>query len=365
MPATMNDYYQILGVDRNASSDEIKKAYRKLALKYHPDRNPDNHEAEEKFKEINEVYACLSDPEKRANYDRFGSAEGFEGGGGFGSSPFGDIFGDIFGDFFGGRSGQRGPRPERGADLRYDLNVDLEDVINGVEKVIKVPRWMSCEECDGTGAKPGTRPESCPDCQGSGEVRFQQGFFSVARTCSKCGGSGQHIANPCRKCAGKGRVKKERKVSVKVPHGVDSGTRLRMTAEGDLGTHGAPPGDLYIFISVNAHKFFRREGLDLYCNIPISFPMAALGAEINVPTMYGSEKLRIPAGTPSGKEFVLRGLGVPKLGAYSKGSQIVRVNIDVPKKMSAKQKELLEEFAETTGEDVHHGFMEKIKDFFS
>jgi molecular chaperone DnaJ len=365
----MKDYYRILGVDRDAPGEEIKKAYRKLALKYHPDRNPDDKEAEEKFKEINEAYACLSDAEKRSNYDRFGSAEGIGGaGGGFGSfasTGFGDIFEDLFGDVFGGFTGRGRPRPAKGADLRYDLSITLEEVVKGTEKNIKVPRWMTCEACDGTGAKPGHKPVSCPDCNGTGHIRFQQGFFSVTRTCNRCGGTGEFISNPCAKCRGEGKVRKHRKVSVRVPQGVDTGTRLRMTGEGELGAYGGPPGDLYIVINVKPHKFFKRDGMNLYCEFPISFSAAALGAEIEVPTMYGSEKIKIPQGTPSGKEFVLKGLGIPKLGGYTRGDQIVKVYVDVPRKLTPRQRELLQEFAELSGDETSKGFMEKIKGFFS
>jgi molecular chaperone DnaJ len=365
----MKDYYRILGVPRDATQEEIKKAYRKLALKYHPDRNPNDKEAEEKFKEINEAYACLSDPEKRAKYDRFGTVDGFEfSDAGFDSfaSAFSDIFEDIFGDFFGTFTGQRRrTRPKRGADLRYDLSISLEEAVRGCEKEITIPRWVSCELCGGSGAKPGSGPVRCPECGGSGYVRFQQGFFSVSRTCPRCGGSGTYIVTPCRACNGEGRVRKYRTVSVKIPPGVDNGSRLRISGEGELGSHGGPPGDLYIIISVKPHKFFKRQGLDLYCEVPITFPQAVLGGEIEVPTLYGTEKLKIPAGTPSGKEFVLRGKGVPRLGGHSRGDQIVRVYIDVPKKLTPRQKELLQEFARLSGDEVQKSFVDKLKDFFS
>ncbi len=364
----MKDYYRILGVERGASDEEIKSAFRKLARKYHPDHNPDNREAEERFKEINEAYACLSDPQKRANYDRFGTAEGFGGAeagfGGF-SGTFSDVFEDIFGDFFGTFTGRRRPRPTKGADLRYDLEITLEEAVRGVEKEIKVPRWLRCEACDGSGAKPGTRPVRCPECGGTGQIHFQQGFFSVTRTCGRCGGTGEFISEPCKKCGGRGSVRRFRKISVKIPPGVDSGTRLRMGGEGELGSHGGPPGDLFIVLDVKPHRFFKREGLNLYCDVPITFPQAALGGEIEVPTLYGPEKLRIPAGTPSGKEFVLKGKGVPRLSGTGKGSQVVRVYIDVPRKLSQRQKEILQEFAELAGDEVHRGFMDKLKDFFT
>lgn len=366
----MKDYYRILGVSRDATDEEIKKAFRRLALKYHPDRNPDDKEAEEKFKEINEAYACLSDPQKRANYDRFGTPEGMgaTADAGFGpfTSTFSDIFEDIFGDFFGTFTGQRRRRrPTKGADLRYDLEITLEEAIKGTEKEIRVPRWVRCDVCDGTGAKPGFGPIACPDCHGTGQIRFQQGFFSVAKTCSRCGGTGQYISTPCSKCHGEGRVRRYRTISVKIPAGVDTGSRLRMTGEGELGEHGGPPGDLYIIISVKPHKFFKREGLNLYCEIPISFPQAVFGTEIEVPTMYGPERLNIPASTPSGREFVLKRKGVPQLGGHAIGNQIVKVYIDVPKKLTPKQKELLQEFARISGDEVQKGFMEKLKEFFS
>ncbi|HDY72070.1 MAG TPA: molecular chaperone DnaJ [Nitrospirae bacterium] len=364
----MKDYYRVLGIERSASEDEIKSAFRKLALKYHPDHNPDNSESEEKFKEINEAYACLSDPQKRATYDRFGTAEGYAGAeAGFGpfASNFSDVFEDIFGDFFGAFSGRGRARPTKGADLRYDLELSLEDTVRGVEKEIRVPRWVSCEVCDGTGARRGSGPVKCPDCNGTGQTHFQQGFFTVSRTCGRCGGTGRFISNPCTKCAGQGRVRRYRKVSVKIPPGVDSGSRLRMTGEGELGSHGGPPGDLYIVINVKPHRFFKREGLNLYCDVPISFPQAALGSEIEVPTLYGTEKLKIPAGTSSGREFVLKGKGVPRLGGHRKGNQVFRVYVDIPRRLTQKQKELLREFSRIGGGDVHRGFMEKLKDFFT
>lgn len=364
----MKDYYRILGVERGASDEEIKRAFRKLARKYHPDHNPDNKEAEEKFKEINEAYACLSDPQKRANYDRFGTAEGFDAAGaGFGgfSGGFADVFEDIFGDFFGTFTGRRRVRPQKGADLRYDLEISLEEAIKGVEKEIRVPRWLRCEDCEGSGAKPGTRPVRCPECGGTGQTHFQQGFFSVTRTCGRCGGTGEFISEPCSKCGGKGTVRRFRNVSVKIPPGVDTGTRLRMSGEGELGLHGGPPGDLYIVIEVIPHKFFKREGVHLFCEVPITFPQAVLGAEIEVPTMYGPERVKIPAGTPSGREFVLKGKGVPRLGGSGRGNLIVKVFIDVPKKLTPRQRELLQEFAELTGDEVQKGFMDKLKEFFT
>ncbi|MBI4691101.1 MAG: molecular chaperone DnaJ [Nitrospirae bacterium] len=361
----MKDYYETLGVPRDASEADLKKAFRQLALKYHPDRNPDNKESEEKFKEINEAYSVLSDPNKRANYDRFGSAEGV----GAGYSPFGagfgDIFEDVFGDFFGTFGGRRRERPTKGDDLRYDLNITLMDAAFGVEKIIEVPRWENCTDCKGTGAAPGKGPVTCSNCKGAGQVRFQQGFFSVSKTCGKCHGEGKIITDPCKTCKGIGKNKKHRQVSVKIPAGVDIGSRLRMSGEGELGTYGGPPGDLYIFINVEEHQFFQREGMDLYCKVPISFPQAALGAEVEIPTLDGVTKLKIPAGTSSGKSFHIRGKGMPRLGGHPRGDQIVIVNVEVPKNLTPRQKELLEEFAAINGDEIAKGFKEKIKDFFA
>ena len=373
----MKDYYKVLGVDRNASQDEIKKVFRQLALKYHPDRNQGDKVSEEKFKEINEAYSCLGDPEKRAHYDRYGTAEGFgaaAGAGGFGGfggfgagTPFNDIFEDIFDDFFGAFGGSRKARSTKGADLRYNLNISLEEAAFGAEKSIKIPRWQSCEVCSGTGAEPGKPPVTCTQCKGTGHVRFQQGFFSVSKTCNKCQGTGRIITNPCQTCSGNGKIKVQRELSVKIPAGVDSGSRLKLSGEGDFGSYGGPPGDLYIVLTVDDHPFFQRDGLNIYCKVPISFPKAVFGGEIEVPTLDGSAKLRVPAGTQSGKYFHLKGKGVPRLGSHHRGDQIVSVFIDVPKKLTPRQRELLEEFAELSGEtlDDAKGFKSKIKDLFS
>lgn len=362
----MNDYYKVLGVSRDATQDEIKKTFRQLALKYHPDRNQGNKEAEEKFKEINEAYTCLIDSEKRANYDRFGTAEGF--GAGFNTgAPFTDIFGDIFDDFFGAFGGTRRQRPSKGADLRYNLTITLEEAAFGVEKTIRVPRWQRCDFCSGTGSEPGKPPVTCTNCKGAGHVRFQQGFFSVSKTCGKCHGSGKIITNPCHLCKGDGKVRVQRELSVKVPTGVDIDSRLRINDEGDLGSYGGPPGDLYIVIDVEDHPLFRREGLDLYCQIPISFTKAVFGGEIEVPTLNGKSRIKIPAETPSGRAFHLKGKGMPRLGGYQRGEQIVSVYIDVPKKLTQRQRELLDEFARISGEshDESKGLKDKLKDFFS
>lgn len=366
-----NDYYNILEVDRNASEAEIKKAYRRLALKYHPDRNPNDKAAEDKFKEINEAYTCLSDPRKKSNYDQFGTAEGAGAGfggfsGGFGdfNSNFGDIFEDVFGNIFGDFSGRRRTRPAKGPDLRYDLEINLKDAVFGTEKKINIPRWENCSTCDGTGAKPGKGPTVCQTCKGTGQTKLQQGFFTIARTCGTCRGEGKIITDPCTKCKGQGKTRRERTVSLKIPVGVDTGIRLKVTGEGEAGSHGGPNGDLYVVIHVEPHPFFKRKDNDLLCEVPISFVQATLGGEIQVPTIDGESTIKIPAGTPSGKVFHLRGKGVPKLGGYGKGDQYVSVFIDVPKKLSPRQNELLREFAEISGDDVSKGFMDKIKDMF-
>jgi molecular chaperone DnaJ len=370
----MKDYYSVLGVSRNATSDELKKAFRQLALKYHPDRNHGNKEAEEKFKEINEAYSCLSDPDKRAHYDRFGTSEGMGSGagagfGGFGAgSPFGDVFEDIFEDFFGAFGGFKKAKPTKGSDLRYNLDITLEEAAFGVEKMINIPRWQTCDTCTGTGAKPGTSPSTCSNCNGTGHVRFQQGFFSVSKTCNKCHGTGRLITDPCTSCKGGGKVRVQKEISIKIPAGVDTGSRLRMTGEGDFGSYGGPQGDLYVVLSVQEHDFFKRDGMDVYCEVPLSYPKAVFGGEVEVPTLDGTAKLKIPAATQSGKSFHLKGKGIPRLGSHQRGDQIVSVYIDVPKKLTPRQKELLEEFAALGGDDISEaskGFKSKLKDLFS
>ncbi|GAB4534407.1 MAG: molecular chaperone DnaJ [Thermodesulfovibrionia bacterium] len=364
--AGVKDYYSILGVDRNASDDEIKRAYRRLALKYHPDRNPGDKTAEERFKEINEAYACLSSPDKRANYDRYGTPEGPGAEFGFGdfSSDFGDIFSDIFGDFFGDFSRRR-QRPTKGEDFRYDLEVTLEEAVFGAQKRINIPRWETCHICNGTGAEPGKPPMVCPTCKGAGYTRLQQGFFSISRTCGRCNGTGSVITHPCSECKGQGRIRKRHTLNIKVPPGVDTGVRLKVSGEGEAGSYGGPPGDLYVVINVKPHPFFKRKGNDIHCEIPISFVQAVFGAEIEVPTLDGRTKIDIPAGTPSGRVFHLKGKGVPRLGSYGRGDQYVTVYIDVPKKLTQRQKELLKEFAEISGENTSETLMDKIKHLFS
>lgn len=366
----MKDYYEILGVPRNATEAEIKKAFRSLALKYHPDRNPSNKEAEEKFKEINEAYSVLSDSEKRANYDRYGTPEGVGAGfGAFTGTAFSDIFEDIFGDFFGTFTGQRRPRPTKGDDLRYDLDITLEEAAFGTEKKIEVPRWERCDTCHGSGARPGTDPVQCPNCGGSGQIRYQQGFFSISRTCNRCNGQGRIITDPCHNCKGKGQVRKTRTISVRVPPGVDTGSRLRMSGEGEFGHYGGPPGDLYIIVNVKKHPLFVRKGNDILYEAIITFPQAVLGATIEVPTLDGTADFKIPPGTPSGKAFHIKGKGIPRLGGHGRGDEIVIVNIEVPKNITPRQRELLEEFASISGEKISNkatsNLKERLKDIFS
>uniref|UniRef100_A0A7C4ELH7 Chaperone protein DnaJ n=1 Tax=Thermodesulfovibrio aggregans TaxID=86166 RepID=A0A7C4ELH7_9BACT len=365
----MKDYYSILGVSRNASQEEIKKAFRRLARQYHPDLNPGNKEAEEKFKEINEAYSCLSDPVRRANYDRYGTVEAPTGNGfGFETyTTFTDIFEDIFEGFFGS-FGFRKNKPVKGADLRYDLTITLEEAAFGVEKTIKIPRWQECSKCKGSGIKPGSEPIICSSCGGTGYIRYSQGFFSVSKTCSKCGGKGRIIRDPCSDCSGTGKIRVEHELTIKIPPGVDTGSKLKVSGEGEMGEFGGPRGDLYIFINVREHEFFKREGINLYCSVPISFVKAVFGGQIEVPTLDGNEIIEIPPGTPSGKVFKLKGKGLPRVGGTHRGDQIVNVYIDVPKKLTERQREILEEFARVSGEEIKktsRGFKDKLKDIFS
>lgn len=367
------DFYEVLGVAKNATDDELKKAYRRLAMKYHPDRNPDNKEAEEKFKEANEAYEMLTNADKRAAYDRYGHAgvdPNMGGGGGPSGAGFGDIFGDVFGDIFGGggRGGQQ--RSNRGADLGYTIELDLEEAVRGTKAQIRVPTMVECEPCDGTGAKKGTSATQCRTCNGSGQVRVQQGFFVMSQTCPTCHGRGKVIPSPCSSCHGEGRVRKQKTLEVKIPAGVDTGDRIRLTGEGEAGAHGGPAGDLYVQVSVRDHRIFKRDGADLYCEVPIDFTVAALGGEIEVPTLDGRVKLRIPDGTQTGKLFRLKGKGVKPIRSHAPGDMLCRIVIETPVHLTAKQKELLKDFqASLDGEDRKQSpnkesFLSGVRKFF-
>jgi molecular chaperone DnaJ len=364
------DYYDVLGVARAATLDDIKKAYRRMALKYHPDKNPGDPDAEEKFKEAAEAYGVLSDDEKRARYDRYGHAATGNMGG-FDPNQFadfGDILGDLFGfgDFFGtGR--RRSTRAARGNDLRYDLELDFMDAAFGKEVSIEVPRVVTCEVCSGSGAKAGTQPVTCSGCAGRGQVRYSQGFFAVARTCPQCGGAGKTIKDPCTSCNGQGRVREEKTITVQIPAGVDEGSRLRVAGEGESGFNGGPPGDLYVFLSVREHPKFNRRDYDIHSQQEISFTQAALGAEVQTETIDGVEMLRVPAGTQPSQVFRLRGKGVQFLQGSGRGDHYVHVAVRIPSTLSDEQRELLERFAATEGEAVlePRGFVDKMKDLFS
>ena len=366
------DYYKILGVARDADKDDLKKAYRKLAMQYHPDRNPGDRDAERHFKEVNEAYEVLRDDQKRAAYDRFGHAA-FEHGGasGFGQgfgTGFADIFEEMFGEFMGG--GRRGGRAStRGADLRYDLEITLEQAFTGHKPSIRVPAAAACEACDGSGAASGSGAETCTTCRGAGRVRSQSGFFTVERTCPACGGSGQMIRNPCRACSGSGRVQRERQLQLTVPPGIEDGTRIRLAGEGEAGLRGAPPGDLYVFVTVAPHPLFKRDGADLHCRVPVPMTTAALGGTIEVPTIVGDRaRVGVPAGTQSGETFRLRGKGMSILRSTSKGDMYVEVIVETPVQLTEKQKQLLEEFAESGNGQEHspesHGFFARVKEFW-
>ena len=370
------DYYDVLGVVRTSNDQEIKSAYRKLALQFHPDRNPGNKEAEEKFKEAAEAYSVLSDPQKRANYDRFGHAGvGGAAGAGFGGfdpnvfSDFSDILGDLFGfgDILGG--GRRGARVQRGADLRYDLELTFEEAAFGTTTKIKVPRHETCAECGGSGAQKGSGPTTCNTCNGYGQVRFQQGFFSITRTCGQCHGSGQIIKNRCSSCHGDGRVVREKMLELKIPAGVDSGSKLRVNGEGDAGPKSGPSGDLYVVLNVQDHEFFERREHDLFCHIPVTFPQAALGAQILVPTLErGEENLTVPAGTQTGSTFRIKGRGISKRGGSARGDLYVMVDVVVPTKLTRDQRELLTKLAstiETENKPIKKKILEKVKEIFS
>ena len=359
----------MLGVARAATDQEIKSAYRKLALQFHPDRNPNNPDAEEKFKEATEAYAVLTDGEKRAVYDRFGhSGLGGGGGAGFDAADLGDIFGDFFGlgEIFGGGTRRRS-RSQRGADLREDVTLEFEEAVFGTETKVTVRRHESCEECRGSGAAPGKAPVTCRTCNGRGQVRYEQGFFSIARTCPTCQGTGSVITDPCSKCKGEGRVLRQRIVDAKIPAGVEDGTRIRFTGYGEGGLHGGPPGDLYVVLHVKEHPFFEREGNDLHCVIPISFTQAALGAEITVPTLEGEHVLKVPDGTQSGTTLRIRGKGVPVLNGHGKGDLFVEVRVHTPGKLNKRQRELLQEFEVMTrveNRPQRRTLLGKVKDIF-
>lgn len=365
------DYYEVLGVDRNVSKADLKKAYRRVAMKYHPDRNPDDADAEAKFKEASEAYEVLSDENKRTAYDQYGHAgvdqQGGFGGGGFGGGSFSDIFGDVFGDIFGGGGGRRGG-PARGSDLRYTLELDLEDAVRGTTVKIRVPTLVGCNTCDGTGAKAGTRPATCTTCGGIGQVRMQQGFFSVQQTCPNCRGKGTIISDPCSGCHGQGRVEETKTLSVKVPAGVDTGDRIRLSGEGEAGSDGGPAGDLYVQVSVKEHEIFQRDGKNLYCEVPISFADAALGGELDVPTLDGRVKLKVPHETQTGKLFRLRGKGVAPVRGGAPGDLMVRVVVETPVNLSNKQKELLKELKASMQGDKNSprqsSWFEGMKSFF-
>ncbi len=362
------DYYTLLGVHRNATDAELKRAFRRLAHQHHPDKNPGDKTAEEKFKEINEAYEVLSDAQKRAYYDQYGTTSGAQGAGPGGFGPgmgMGDIFGDIFGEFFSGGRGRT--RAVQGDDLRYNLRISFEDAVFGATTKVRVPRWERCPDCDGTGARSRDGISVCTNCRGSGQIHLQQGFFSLTRTCTRCGGEGKIITDPCKTCRGRKRVERERTLQVKIPAGVETGNTIRLSGEGEMGSFGGPPGDLYVFLTVEEHPLFQREGQDVILDVPISFVQAALGAEIEVPTLKGAEKLKISAGTQPGQIFRLRGKGIPSLRGTGVGDQICRMTVEVPSKLSAKQKELLKEFeclSTDTCTPITKGFFDKVKNLF-
>jgi molecular chaperone DnaJ len=377
------DFYEILGVDKKAPADELKKAYRKLAVQLHPDKNPGNKEAEKKFKEINEAYDTLKDEQKRAAYDRFGHAA-FQGGmgnagrpggggaGGFGGG-FGDIFEEMFGDFMSGAAQQGAARggsgARRGADLSYEMDITLEDSFKGKDAPIKVSTWQGCGTCSGSGAEKGSKPETCDTCRGAGRVRAQQGFFTVERACSVCGGAGTIIKNPCKTCGGSGRVRKEKSLSVTIPPGIEDGTRIRLAGEGEAGTRGGPPGDLYVFLTIKPHRFFQREGTNLYCRVPVPIQSVALGGTIEVPTIDGKRmKVTVPPGTQTGQQFRLKGKGMTVLRSPARGDMFVEVTVETPVNLTKKQRELLEEFMNDSSDaktnPQSHGFFNKVKELW-
>lgn len=364
------DYYEILGVSRTATDAEIKRAYRALAVKYHPDKNPGDHTAEESFKECAEAYAVLSDSQKRASYDRFGHQGVGAGAGGFGFeggfSNIDDVF-DMFGfgDLFGGSRSRR-TTVQRGADLRYDLEISLEDAATGKDEKLRIPRLETCDECSGSGAEKGTQPETCVTCSGSGQTRYQQGFFSVMRTCANCGGRGKIIKTPCPACRGAGRIEKEKTIEIKIPAGVETGSRLRVTGEGEAGVGGGPTGDLYIVIHVAEHRDFERQGNNLYSAVPITFAQAALGSDLTVRTLDGEEQIKVPAGTQTGTVFRVKGKGMPNLGGRGHGDLFVAVTLVTPKTLTKEQREILERLSEVEDADfADESFMDKVRNIFS
>jgi|TARA_R110002096_G_scaffold172953_2_gene346895 molecular chaperone DnaJ len=372
------DFYTLLGVDRSASADELKKAYRKLAMKYHPDKNPGDEAAEQKFKEVSEAYDVLKDDQQRAAYDQYGHAafEGGTGGGhpgggmGGGMGGMSDIFDDLFGEFMGGRRGQRsdGGRA-RGQDLRYNMQITLEEAYEGKKAQIHVPSSVTCDTCSGSGASPGSQPVNCTTCGGNGRVRAAQGFFSIERTCPTCHGRGQVIENPCSDCHGQGRVQKERTLAVTIPPGVEEGTRIRLAGEGEAGMRGGPAGDLYIFLSIEPHKLFERDGTELFCDVPISLTTAALGGEMEVPTVGGGKvKVKVPEGTQTGKQFRVRGKGMPGLHARRHGDLYIQIHVETPVGLTKAQKDLLKQFDDASSDKTNPesaGFFDKVKEFFN
>jgi molecular chaperone DnaJ len=374
------DYYEVLGASKGASADELKKAYRKKAKELHPDRNADNPDAEAQFKEINEAYEVLKDADKKAAYDRYGHAA-FDGGMGGGpragggrggqgdfASAFSDVFEDLFGDFMGGQRGGARQRATRGSDLRYNLGISLEEAFAGLQKAITVPTSVACGECSGSGAEGGAEPQTCPTCSGMGKVRAQQGFFTVERTCPTCSGAGQIVKNPCRVCGGSGRTEKEKALSVNIPAGVETGTRIRLSGEGEAGLRGGPSGDLYIFIEVQDHAIFQRDGMDLFCRVPVSMTKAALGGEVEVPTIDGGRsRVKVPEGSQSGRQMRLRSKGMPALRGTGQGDMYIELAVETPVKLTGEQKELLRQFEESCAKSNNpnaSGFFDKVKNFW-
>ena len=372
--AKKRDFYEVLGVNRDASDEDIKKSYRKLAMKYHPDRNPDNPKSEEQFKEAKEAYEILSEPKKRAAFDQYGHAgvDPQAAAGGAGMGGFADAFGDIFGDIFGqGRGGGGRSNVFRGSDLRYNLEVSLEDAARGTETKIRIPTMAECESCDGSGAKKGSQPKTCPTCAGHGQVRMQQGFFSIQQTCPKCHGTGKYIPDPCTSCQGAGRIKQHQTHSIKIPSGIDEGDRIRVSGQGEAGVNGGPSGDLYIQVHLKAHGVFKRDHDDLHCEMPISISTAALGGEIEIPTLDGGARLKIPSETQTGKVFRLRGKGIKGIRSVGPGDLHCHVVVETPVRLTDRQRELLNEFEEISKSNAQlhnpkaQGWMDKVKDFFS